>query len=29
MSKTLQGVMAHKGDRLDYNDQLLQWSIAQ
>jgi peptide/nickel transport system substrate-binding protein len=29
MSKKLQGVVARKGDRLDYNDALLQWSVAQ
>jgi peptide/nickel transport system substrate-binding protein len=29
VSKKVQGVVAHKGDRLDYNDALLQWSVAQ
>jgi peptide/nickel transport system substrate-binding protein len=28
-SKTVQGVVTHKGDRLDYNDALLSWSVAQ
>jgi len=29
VSKKVQGVMAHKGDRLDYNDAMLAWSVAQ
>jgi peptide/nickel transport system substrate-binding protein len=29
VSKKVQGVVAHKGDRLDYNDALLQWSVSQ
>ena len=29
VSKKVQGVVAHKGDRLDYNDALLSWSVAQ
>ncbi len=29
VSKKIQGVVAHKGDRLDYNDALLAWSVAQ
>jgi peptide/nickel transport system substrate-binding protein len=28
-SKKVQGVATHKGDRLDYNDALLSWSVAQ
>jgi hypothetical protein len=28
-SKAVQGVVPHKGDRLDYNDALLSWSVAQ
>jgi peptide/nickel transport system substrate-binding protein len=29
VSKKVQGVVAHKGDRLDYNDALLSWSVVQ
>jgi peptide/nickel transport system substrate-binding protein len=29
VSKKVQGVVAHKGDRLDYNDAMLQWSVSQ
>ncbi|MBV9893999.1 MAG: ABC transporter substrate-binding protein [Chloroflexi bacterium] len=29
VSKKIQGVVAHKGDRLDYDDALLSWSVAQ
>ncbi|MBV9579323.1 MAG: hypothetical protein JO057_12110 [Chloroflexi bacterium] len=29
VSKKVSGVVAHKGDRLDYNDALLQWSVSQ
>jgi len=28
-SKKVQGVVTHRGDRLDYNDALLSWSVAQ
>jgi len=29
VSKKISGVVAHKGDRLDYNNALLAWSVAQ
>ena len=28
-SARVQGVVPHKGDRLDYNDALLSWSVTQ
>jgi len=29
LSTKVQGVSTHKGDRLDYNDALLSWSVTQ